>query len=72
MIDKRHLCGTNKNQIIKHYVVKAADELGKVSRIGLCSSCYVQQEKYRNYLRNVCGNDIDKTTSQDGKTVQES
>ena len=70
MIGECPLCKTKKVQITEHHVVEAADESGKEPSIGLCNECHVQQERYRNYLKDVCGINIDKTISQDGKSVQ--
>ena len=71
MIGECPLCKIKKIQITEHHVVEAADESGKGPSIGLCNACHVQQERYRNYLKDVCGINIDKTATQDGKTVQE-
>ena len=67
MIGECPLCKNKKVQITEHHVVEAADESGKAPSIGLCYDCHVQQEKYRNYLKDVCGIYIDKTMPRDGE-----
>jgi hypothetical protein len=58
------VCQTQKITLTKHHVVEAPDENGKAYTINLCKSCHDTHEKYRNYLKNVCGIDIDKTKSK--------
>ena len=62
MIGKCPMCGTKQVELTEHHVVEAPDESGKAPSIQLCNECHVKHERYRNYLRDECGIDIDKTS----------
>lgn len=55
------MCQTQKIALTEHHVVEAPDENGTAHTIDLCEKCHLAHERYRNYLKNVCGIDIDKT-----------
>ena len=62
MIGSCPMCKTKQIELTEHHVVEASDESGKVHSILLCSDCHLKHERYRNYLRDECGIDIDKTS----------
>lgn len=53
------MCQRQKLNLTEHHVVEAPDESGEVTRIFLCNECHVLHERYRNYLKDICGVDID-------------
>jgi len=55
------MCQQKGVELTEHHVVEAPDENGKAHSIDLCSDCHGKHEKYRNYLRDICNIDIDKT-----------
>ena len=61
-IGKCPMCQTKQIELESHHVVEAPDESGKARTIGLCHECHVKHERYRNFLRDECGIDIDRTS----------
>jgi hypothetical protein len=61
MIGPCPMCKTKQVELTEHHVVEAPDKSGKVHNISLCSECHLKHERYRNYLRDECGINIDKT-----------
>ncbi|GKS67759.1 hypothetical protein YTPLAS73_13060 [Nitrosarchaeum sp.] len=59
-IGKCGICKTDKIELTNHHVVEFLDKDGKTPKIQMCRKCHDQQEKYKNYLKNVCGIDIDR------------
>ena len=57
-VGKCGICGTPKIEFTKHHVVEYEDIQGRTPKIDICKKCHDQQEKYRNYLKNVCDIDI--------------
>ncbi len=57
-VGKCGICGTPKIEYTKHHVVEYEDSQGRTPKIDICKKCHDQQEKYRNYLKNVCDIDI--------------
>lgn len=55
------MCQQKGVELTEHHVVEATDENGKAHSIDLCRDCHGKHEKYRNYLRDICHIDIDKT-----------
>ena len=54
------ICGKQKTELKEHHVVEYLDEQDRTPKIYICEECHLQQEKYKNYLKNVCGYDIDR------------
>jgi len=69
MIGKCPMCGTKPIELTEHHVVEAPDESGKIHSVPLCNACHVKHERYRNYLRDECGINLDKTSKHPGKNV---
>lgn len=62
MIGKCGICGYNKKPLEEHHVVEAPLEMyneNKPPSTPICAECHLQHEKYRNYLRDECGIEID-------------
>lgn len=55
------MCQKKGVKLTEHHVVEAPDENGKPPSIDLCEECHKRHEKYRNYLRDVCHINIDRT-----------
>jgi len=55
------MCQQKGIELTEHHVVEAPDDAGKAHSIDLCRDCHDKHEKYRNYLRDICHIDIDKT-----------
>lgn len=56
------MCQTKQVELEKHLVVEAPDESGTARTIGLCHECHLKHKRYRNYLRDEYGIDIDRTS----------
>jgi len=56
------MCRQPQMSLTEHHVVESPDESGKPPRIHLCENCHKLHERYRNYLRDKCGIDIDRTS----------
>jgi len=54
------VCGTQKIELTEHHVIEYLDKESRIPKIYICGNCHLQQEKYKNYLKNVCGIDIDR------------
>jgi len=54
------VCGKQKTELEEHHVVEYLDSENRTPKIDMCGECHDQQEKYKNYLKNVCGIDIDR------------
>ena len=54
------ICGKQKTELEEHHVVEYLDSEDRTPKIDMCVECHDQQEKYKNYLKNVCGIDIDR------------
>ena len=54
------VCGKQKTELEEHHVVEYLDSENRTPKIDMCKECHDQQEKYKNYLKNVCGIDIDR------------
>ena len=52
------ICGKQKTELKEHHVVEYLDSKKRTPKIYICGKCHDQQEKYKNYLKNVCGIDI--------------
>ena len=52
------ICGKQKTELEEHHVVEYLDNKKRTPKIYICEICHDQQEKYKNYLKNVCGIDI--------------
>ena len=61
-IGKCPMCQTKQVELETHHVVESPDESGKARTIGLCHECHLKHERYRNYLRDECGINIDRTS----------
>jgi len=59
-VGKCGICGTAKIEFTIHHVVEYLDDKGRTPKITICKKCHDQQEKYKNYLKNVCDIDIDR------------
>ena len=59
-IGECRLCKTQKVELKEHHVVEYLDKEGKTPKIMICEDCHLKHEKYKNYLKNVCGIDIDR------------
>jgi len=59
-IGECRLCKTQKVKLKEHHVVEYLDREGITPKIVICEDCHGKQEKYKNYLKNVCGIDIDR------------
>ena len=59
------ICKTQKTELEEHHVVEFLDTEKRTPKIYICSVCHGQQEKYKNYLKNVCGIDIDRKNESD-------
>jgi len=59
-LGKCGVCGTPKIELTKHHVVEYLDHENRTPKIDMCGKCHIQQERYKNYLKNVCGIDIDR------------
>jgi len=56
------MCKTKGSKLTEHHVVEAPlDDTGKPHSIDLCPDCHEKHEKYRNYLRDMCHIEIDRT-----------
>ncbi len=55
------MCQKKGVELTEHHVVESPDENGKAPSIDLCNGCHDKHEKYRNYLRDICHIDIDRT-----------
>jgi hypothetical protein len=55
------MCQKKGVRLTEHHVVEAPDEDGKAPSIDLCEDCHKMHEKYRNYLRDECHINIDRT-----------
>jgi len=55
------MCQQKGVELTEHHVVEAPDENGKAHSIDLCPDCHKKHERYRNYLKDICYIDIDKT-----------
>ena len=54
------ICGKQKTELEEHHVVEYLDDEKRIPKIYICGECHDQQEKYKNYLKNACGIDIDR------------
>lgn len=54
------ICRKQKTELEEHHVVEYLDSEKRTPKIYICKECHGQQEKYKNYLKNVCGIDIDR------------
>jgi len=54
------ICGKQKAELEEHHVVEYLDAEERTPKIYICGVCHGQQEKYKNYLKNVCGIDINR------------
>ena len=54
------ICGKQKTEREEHHVVEYLDSENRTPKIYICGECHDQQEKYKNYLKNVAGIDIDR------------
>ena len=52
------ICGKQKTELEEHHVVEYLDSKKRTPKIYICKKCHDQQEKYKNYLKNVCGINI--------------
>ena len=59
------ICKTQKTELEEHHVVEFLDDEKRTPKIYICGACHGQQEKYKNYLKNVCGIDIDRKNESD-------
>jgi len=59
-IGECRLCKTQKVELTEHHVVEYLDKEGKTLKIMMCLACHETHEKYKNYLKDVCGIDIDR------------
>ena len=59
-IGECRLCKTQKVELTEHHVVEYLDKEGKTLKIMICLVCHETHEKYKNYLKDVCGVDIDR------------
>jgi len=59
------MCGTKQIELTEHHVVEAPDTSGKIHSIPLCRDCHIKHERYRNYLRDECGIELDKSNSKE-------
>lgn len=55
------ICNEKGAKLTDHHVVEAPPSKDGVPKISLCESCHVMHEKYRNYLRDICHIEIDRT-----------
>jgi len=55
------MCQKKAVELEEHHVIEAPDKNGKAPSIDLCTDCHDKHEKYRNYLRDICNINIDKT-----------
>jgi len=56
------MCQKKAIKLTEHHIVEAApDKDGKPHSIDLCPECHELHEKYRNYLRDICHIEIDRT-----------
>jgi len=51
--------GKQQTELEENHVVEYRDDQGRTPKIDICPECHAQQEKYKNYLKNVCGIDLD-------------
>jgi len=54
------ICNKQKTELVEHHVVECRDSEDRTPKIYICGECHDQQEKYRNYLKNDCGIDLDR------------
>ena len=54
------ICKKQKTKLTTHHVVEYRDSEDETPKIDICKACHDQQEKYKNYLKNVCGYDINR------------
>ena len=59
-LGKCGICGTSETELTEHHVVEYLDNENRTPKIAICGKCHDQQEKYKNYLKNVCGIDINR------------
>ena len=59
-VGKCGICNTQKTELEEHHVVEYRDSEDRTPKIDICKVCHDQQEKYKNYLKNVCGYDINR------------
>ena len=59
-IGECRLCKTQQVELKEHHVVEYLDKEGLTPKIMICEACHQTHEKYKNYLKNVCGIDIDR------------
>lgn len=55
------MCQRKAVMLEEHHIVEAPDENGKAPTIGLGTDCHDMHEKYRNYLKDICHINIDRT-----------
>jgi len=60
------ICGKQKTELEEHHVVEYLDSKKRTPKIYICGKCHGQQEKYKNYLKNVCGIDIKRKKKSSG------
>lgn len=58
------MCQKKGAVLTEHHVVEAPNENGKAPSIDLCEECHMLHERYRNYLRDECQINIDRTKNQ--------
>ncbi len=56
------MCKAKGVELQEHHIVEAPDESGKPPSIDLCKECHKKHERYRNYLRDICHINIDRTS----------
>ncbi|MDA7941049.1 MAG: hypothetical protein MPJ06_00885 [Nitrosopumilus sp.] len=61
MLGRCPMCDEKKMRLTEHHVVEAPPDTGETPSIHLCEDCHTKHERYRNYLRDTCGIDIDRT-----------
>jgi len=54
------ICNKQKTELEEHHVVEYVYGENRTPKIYICGACHDQQEKYRNYLKNVCNIDLDR------------
>ena len=54
------ICNAKGTELEEHHVVEYLDDKRGTPKVFICSKCHLQQERYKNYLRDDCGIDIDR------------
>jgi len=54
------ICKKQKTELTEHHVLEYLDSENRTPKIYICGECHDKQEKYKNYLKNVVGIDINR------------